>query len=44
MTSYLEKIKSLEQAKAECIRLKAEGKRVVFTNGCFDILHPGHAR
>lgn len=23
-------------------RLKAEGKRVVFTNGCFDILHRGH--
>ncbi|MBW1868662.1 MAG: adenylyltransferase/cytidyltransferase family protein, partial [Deltaproteobacteria bacterium] len=20
------------------------GKRVVFTNGCFDILHPGHTR
>ena len=23
-------------------RLKAEGKTVVFTNGCFDILHRGH--
>ena len=22
--------------------LQAEGKRVVFTNGCFDVLHPGH--
>jgi len=22
--------------------LKAAGKKVVFTNGCFDILHPGH--
>ncbi|MBZ0199556.1 MAG: D-glycero-beta-D-manno-heptose 1-phosphate adenylyltransferase [Ignavibacteriaceae bacterium] len=22
--------------------LKAEGKKVVFTNGCFDILHSGH--
>lgn len=22
--------------------LKAAGKRIVFTNGCFDILHPGH--
>jgi D-glycero-beta-D-manno-heptose 1-phosphate adenylyltransferase len=21
-----------------------EGKRVVFTNGCYDILHPGHIR
>ncbi|MBN1571721.1 MAG: D-glycero-beta-D-manno-heptose 1-phosphate adenylyltransferase [Deltaproteobacteria bacterium] len=24
--------------------LKAEGKTVVFTNGCFDILHVGHVR
>jgi rfaE bifunctional protein nucleotidyltransferase chain/domain len=22
--------------------LRAEGKRIVFTNGCFDLLHPGH--
>ncbi len=22
--------------------LKARGKRIVFTNGCFDVLHPGH--
>ncbi len=25
-------------------RLKGEGKTVVFTNGCFDILHVGHVR
>lgn len=24
--------------------LKRDRKRVVFTNGCFDILHPGHIR
>ena len=24
--------------------LKAEGKRIVFTNGCFDLLHIGHLR
>ena len=24
--------------------LKSEGKKVVFTNGCFDILHAGHIR
>ena len=23
---------------------KAEGKKVVFTNGCYDLLHPGHVR
>ncbi len=26
------------------LRLKAEGKRIVFTNGCFDLLHIGHVR
>ncbi len=25
-------------------RLQREGKRIVFTNGCFDILHIGHVR
>lgn len=25
-------------------RLRADGKRVVFTNGVFDLLHPGHLR
>jgi D-beta-D-heptose 7-phosphate kinase/D-beta-D-heptose 1-phosphate adenosyltransferase len=25
-------------------RLRREGKRLVFTNGCFDLLHPGHVR
>lgn len=24
--------------------LKAAGKRIVFTNGCFDVLHAGHVR
>src|SRR5580704_6504829 len=25
-------------------REKRRGRRVVFTNGCFDLLHPGHVR
>jgi D-glycero-beta-D-manno-heptose 1-phosphate adenylyltransferase len=25
-------------------RLRQEGRAVVFTNGCFDLLHPGHVR
>jgi D-beta-D-heptose 7-phosphate kinase/D-beta-D-heptose 1-phosphate adenosyltransferase len=25
-------------------RLRGDGVRVVFTNGCFDLLHPGHIR
>jgi rfaE bifunctional protein nucleotidyltransferase chain/domain len=37
------KIVSLQEAVATVARLRAEGKRIVFTNGCFDILHSGHA-
>src|SRR5262245_42188042 len=25
-------------------QLRRAGKRVVFTNGCFDLIHPGHVR
>ena len=28
----------------ERARWKREGKTVVFTNGCYDLLHPGHVR
>ena len=24
--------------------LRRAGKRIVFTNGCFDLIHPGHVR
>lgn len=44
MDAYRQKIKTLEQANKECDRLKASGHKTVFTNGCFDILHPGHTR
>lgn len=33
---------TLEQAIVRFGREKRNGKRVVFTNGCFDLLHPGH--
>jgi len=36
------KIMSLDQAKAKMHALRIIGKTVSFTNGCFDILHPGH--
>src|ERR1700679_1061214 len=36
------KILSVEAMRAERDRLVAEGKTLVFTNGCFDILHRGH--
>lgn len=33
---------SLIELKAICSKLKAEGKKVVFTNGVFDLIHSGH--
>ena len=44
MERYRLKIKKLPEIKEEIERLKTGGKRIVFTNGCFDILHPGHTR
>ena len=40
----MEKILSREQLKDEIERLRKEGKKIAFTNGCFDILHVGHTR
>ena len=44
MEDYRIKTKTLEQASVLRTTLKASGKTLVFTNGCFDILHPGHTR
>lgn len=38
------KIKSLAELRAISSKLRAEGKKIVFTNGCFDLLHWGHAK
>ena len=40
----MSKIYPRNELKAKVDRLKREGKKVVFTNGCFDILHAGHTR
>lgn len=40
----MSKLYSREELVAQRERWKAEGKKVVFTNGCYDILHPGHVR
>lgn len=39
-----EKIVSIERLREIRRRLRDEGRKLVFTNGCFDILHVGHAR
>jgi len=40
----VKKILTSERAFEVVEDLKRRGKRVVFTNGCFDLLHPGHTR
>src|SRR5438094_2351101 len=40
----IEKILPLDRTVEAVAGLKRQGKRVVFTNGCFDLLHPGHTR
>jgi len=40
----IDKIVPLERAYELVEELKRRGQRVVFTNGCFDLLHPGHTR
>jgi len=37
-------ILTVEEAIVRFGRGKRNGRRVVFTNGCFDLLHPGHIR
>jgi D-beta-D-heptose 7-phosphate kinase/D-beta-D-heptose 1-phosphate adenosyltransferase len=39
-----DKIKSLDELVEARKALGRDGKQVVFTNGCFDLLHPGHVR
>ncbi|GBD86265.1 bifunctional protein HldE [bacterium BMS3Abin03] len=38
----MNELKTLDELKSIRKRLKDEGKKVVFTNGCFDLIHAGH--
>src|SRR5690349_5206824 len=38
------KIIKLEELSDRCDKLRSAGKRIVATNGCFDLLHVGHVR
>ncbi len=40
----IQKILPLDQAFLKADELRSQGVRVVLTNGCFDLLHPGHTR
>ena len=39
-----QKILAPEEVAEVRARLRAEGRQLVFTNGCFDLLHVGHVR
>ncbi len=39
-----DKIQQPEKLRKLISRLKAEHKKIVFTNGCFDLLHYGHIK
>lgn len=41
-SSESNKILSVSEMKVEMKQLRKMGRRVVFTNGCFDIIHAGH--
>ncbi|MHB8171851.1 MAG: adenylyltransferase/cytidyltransferase family protein [Thermincolia bacterium] len=38
------KLKTLPQLTRICTQLKAQNQKIITTNGCFDLLHPGHIR
>lgn len=40
----MKKILTWEELKKEVKRGRAEGKKISFTNGCFDLLHAGHVQ
>ncbi|HXJ90447.1 MAG TPA: D-glycero-beta-D-manno-heptose-7-phosphate kinase [Candidatus Binatia bacterium] len=44
LTQVSDKVCSLEQVRKTLAVWRAEGERVVFTNGCFDLLHLGHVK
>ena len=43
-TRLEEKIRPLAELRLVLSQLQAQGKKVVFTNGCFDLLHGGHIK
>lgn len=42
--NYSRKLKTIVSLKRITAQLRKRGRKIVFTNGCFDILHPGHIK
>ena len=38
------KVKTIEELRPLLAVLRAAGTKIVFTNGCFDLIHTGHSR
>jgi D-beta-D-heptose 7-phosphate kinase/D-beta-D-heptose 1-phosphate adenosyltransferase len=41
---HLAKVRTVEDLRLIVARMKSQRRRVVFTNGCFDLFHSGHVR
>jgi rfaE bifunctional protein nucleotidyltransferase chain/domain len=41
---FKEKIVSLERLIEDLVAVRREGRKIILTNGCFDVLHVGHVR
>src|SRR5690349_12944237 len=37
-------VTQFEKIKTDLASIKSQNKKIVFTNGCFDLLHVGHVR
>ena len=44
MSSFTLKLKPLAKTLSLLRKEKKKGRKIVFTNGCFDVLHVGHVR
>lgn len=44
MSSATSRVLSTADAAAWAVRQRGSGARIVFTNGVFDLIHPGHVR
>ncbi len=44
MTDTGSKFKTVDELRALLARARAAGRKVVFGNGCFDLIHVGHIR
>lgn len=44
MNKKVQRVQNVTSLKKTLSRLRKQGKKIAFTNGCFDLLHPGHIK